>query len=134
MSELDKIPQKVSIDLETVKIEEELLNSIRETNTQINVLFADMGQIHIRRKEINEELIRLEEILEETENNFKSVNLELRELMDALDEKYPQGRADWSEGKITYQPGAPSRKKLAEMERERAEGGNQNGGFKVIKD
>lgn len=134
MSELDKIPQKVSIDLETVNIDEELLNPLRETNNKLNNLFMDMGQIHIRKKEISEELVKLEEALEQTEDSFKSTNLELRELMDAIDEKYPQGRIDLGQGKITYQPGAPSRKQQMEMEQQQRAEQAENSGLKVVKE
>ena len=36
--------------------------------------------------------------------------------MDAIDEKYPQGRINMQDGTITYQPGAPTRKQVAEQQ------------------
>jgi hypothetical protein len=69
--------------------------------------------------------------LEQTEDAFKSTNLELRELMDAVDEKYPQGRIDLGQGKITYQPGAPSRKQQMEMQQQQQA---ENSGMKVVKE
>lgn len=116
MAELDKIPQKQSIEIETVKIDDTLLESLREVNLKINNMFVDMGQIHMRRKELNDELVRLEGILEQTEDAFKLANNELREVMDAIDEKYPQGRINMQDSTIQYQPGAPTRKQIAEMQ------------------
>lgn len=116
MAELDKIPQKQSIELETVKIDETLLENLKEVNMKINNMFVDMGQIHMRRKELNDELVRLESILEQTEDNFKMTNTELKEVMDAIDEKYPQGRINMQDGTIQYQPGAPTRKQVMEMQ------------------
>lgn len=122
MAELDNIPTKQSIDLEIVKIDSEVLETIQKLNQEINNYLLDFGQIYIRRKEISEEMIRLDEILEKSEDAFKLVNTQLREVMDGLDDKYPQGRLNIQDGTITYQPGAPSRKQIAEEQRKRAEG------------
>ena len=45
-----------------------------------------------------------------------SINLELKEVLDSLDDKYPQGRINLQEGTVQYQPGAPTRKQLAEQQ------------------
>ena len=116
MAELDNIPQKQSVELEIVKIDSELMKALTEVNQKINGMFMDMGQIHIRRKELNDELVRLEGILEQTEDAFKLANIEVKEVMDAIDEKYPQGRINMQDGTITYQPGAPTRKQVAEQQ------------------
>ena len=121
MAELDNIPTKQSIDLEIAKIDSEVLETIQKLNQEINNYLLDFGQIHIRRKEISEEMVRLDEILEKSEDAFKLVNTQLREVMDGLDDKYPQGRLNIQDGTVTYQPGAPSRKQLAEEQRKRAE-------------
>ena len=124
MAELDNIPTKQSIDLEIAKIDSEVLETIQKLNQEINNYLLDFGQIHIRRKEISEEMVRLDEILEKSEDAFKLVNTQLREVMDGLDDKYPQGRLNIQDGTVTYQPGAPSRKQLAEEQRKRTEQGN----------
>ena len=135
MAELDNIPQKQSVELETVKIDGELLKSLKEVNGKINNMFMDMGQIHVRRKELNEELVRLEGILEQTEDSFKMANSELREVMDAIDEKYPQGRINLQDEMITYQPGAPTRKQMAEQQQNQQQAPQQQeSSFKVVKE
>lgn len=109
MAELDKIPQKTSVELETVKLEAEVLDKIKEINNDLNAIVNDFGQIYIRKKELNEELIRLDEILEKGEDAFKDKNRELKTIVDSLEEKYPRHQIDLKEGVIVYQPGAPSR-------------------------
>lgn len=121
MAELDNIPTKQSIDLEIAKVDSEVLETIQKLNQEINNYLLDFGQIYIRKKEISEEMVRLDEILEKSEESFKLVNTQLREVMDGLDDKYPQGRLNIQEGTVTYQPGAPSRKQIAEEQRKRAE-------------
>ena len=115
MGELDNIPTQQQITIESAKLDEETLNTIREKNQQINNYLMDFGSMHIRKKEISEELIRIDEMLEKTEDMFKAANKQMKEFMDALDEKYPQGRINLQDGSIQYQPGAPTRKQLEEQ-------------------
>jgi vancomycin resistance protein YoaR len=105
MGELDNIPTQQQITIETAKLDEETLKSITESNQKIN----------IRKKEISEELIRIEEALEKTEDMFKAANRQMKELMDAIDEKYPQGRINLQDGTVQYQPGAPTRRQMEEQ-------------------
>ncbi|NBU82072.1 MAG: hypothetical protein EBS55_10540, partial [Flavobacteriaceae bacterium] len=94
------------------------------------------GQIHIRKKEINDELVRMDDFLEKGEDEFKALNAQLREIIDGLDDKYPQGRIDIQNGTIQYQPGAPTRKQLAEMQRNQQQQQMPDGstGMKVVKE
>jgi vancomycin resistance protein YoaR len=115
MGELDNIPTQQQITIETAKLDEETLKSITESNQKINNYLMDFGSMHIRKKEISEELLRIEEALEKTEDLFKAANRQIKELMDAIDEKYPQGRINLQDGSVQYQPGAPTRKKLEEQ-------------------
>jgi hypothetical protein len=115
MGELDNIPTQQQITIETAKLDEETLKSITESNQKINNYLMDFGSMHIRKKEISEELIRIEEALEKTEDMFKAANRQMKELMDAIDEKYPQGRINLQDGTVQYQPGAPTRKQMEEQ-------------------
>lgn len=124
MGELDNIPTQQQITIETAKLEEETLKNITEINQKINNFLMDFGSMHIRKKEISEELVRIEEMLEKTEDMFKAANRQMKELMDAIDEKYPQGRINLQDGSVQYQPGAPTRKQLEEQRM--AQVGEQN--------
>lgn len=131
MAELDNIPQKQSVEIEIVKLEESVLTSITDLNQKINTIISNFGNIYIRKKEIEEELKRLDTILEESEAKFKLTNEELKNVLDLLDDKYPQGRINLQDGTIQYQPGAPSRKQQAEQQRQQASG---NQSVKVVKE
>ena len=133
MAELDKIPQKQSIEIEIAKLDEAVLTNITDLNQKSNNLIADFGQIYIRKREIEEELPRLDEILEKAENDFKSVNLELKEVLDSLDDTYPQGRINLQDGTVQYQVGALSRKQIAEQQAQQAKQPT-TGGMKVVKE
>jgi hypothetical protein len=134
MAELDKIPQKQSIEIEIAKLDEAVLENITNLNQKSNNLIADFGQIYIRKREIQDELIKLDEILENAENDFKSVNIELKEVLEALDDKYPQGRVNLQEGTVQYQLGVLSRKQLAEQQNQQTQQKPSAGGMKVVKE
>jgi len=76
-------------------------------------------------------MVRMDDFLEKGEDEFKVLNSELRDVIDGLDEKYPQGRINMQDGTIQYQPGAPTRKQLAEQQRQQAA---EASGVKVVKD
>lgn len=116
MAELDKIPTKSQIELETVQLEEATLTKLKDLNDTLNILVSDFGQVHIRRKQLLEEMELLEKTLREKEELFKSTNTKLNEEFDMLDEKYPRGQINMATGVITYQPGAPTKKQMQEMQ------------------
>ena len=118
MAELDKIPQKTTVEIELVKLDEDVLKTITTLNQKSTNLINEFGQIYIRKDEIQEELVKLDEFLKTGKDEFKALNIELKEIIDSLDDKYPQGRINLKDGTIQYQPGAPTRKQLAEQQQQ----------------
>jgi hypothetical protein len=116
MAGLDNIPQKTTVEIEVVKLDEDILKTITELNQKTANIISEFGQIYIRKDELQEELMKLEEFLVTGKDEFKATNLKLKEVIDALDDKYPQGRINLKDGTIQYQPGAPTRKQLAEQQ------------------
>lgn len=133
MAGLDNIPQKQSIEIEIVKLDEKILQSITDLNQKSANIINEFGQIYIRKREIENELISLDEILEKGEDEFKAANFQLKEMVDALDETYPQGRINLKDGTIQYQPGAPTRKQQAEQQAQQQQQSSGNG-MKVVKE
>jgi len=134
MAGLDNIPQKQSIEIEIVKLDEKILQSITDLNQKSANIINEFGQIYIRKREIENELISLNEILEKGEDEFKAANFQLKEIVDALDETYPQGRINLKEGTIQYQPGAPTRKQQAEQQAQQQQEQSSGNGMKVVKE
>ena len=116
MAGLDNIPQKQNVEIEIVKMDEATLNTLTELNNNIAGIVSRFGEIYIRRNEISDELKKLDELQIQFDSDFKIKNSELMEFVDALDEKYPQSRINLQEGTIQYQPGAPSRKQVAQQQ------------------
>lgn len=116
MAELDSIPVKSTVEIESVKLDDSVINSIKELNQQIQNHVVDFGEIYLRKKDLFAELDRLETIVKEAEDSFQAKNAQLKEILDGLDDKYPQGRVNLQEGTIVYQPGLPSRKQMAQQQ------------------
>ena len=129
MAGLDNIPQKTTVEIEVVKLDEDILKTITELNQKSAGIINEFGQIYIRKDEIHEELMRLEEFLLTGKDEFKATNLQLKEVIDALDDKYPQGRINLKDGTIQYQPGAPTRRQQAEQQAQPSQDG-----MKVVKE
>ena len=135
MAGLDNVPTQQQITIETAKIDAETMQLITDLNQKINSLLLEFGQIYIRKKEIHDEMVRMDEFLEKGEDEFKMINAQLREAIDDLDDKYPQGRINMQDGTIQYQPGAPTRKQAAEMQRQQTQNPqNAPTGMKVVKE
>ena len=133
MAELDKIPQKQSIEIELVKLDENVLNSITELNQKAAAIIQEFGKIYVRKKEIELDIISMDEFLVQGQEELAATNKELRDIIDALDEQYPQGRINIQDGTIQYQPGAPTRKQLAEQQAQQAQH-PASSGMKVVKE
>jgi uncharacterized membrane-anchored protein YhcB (DUF1043 family) len=112
MAGLDNIPTKQSVEIETVKLDDTTLKEITELNSELNGIVSRFGEIYLRRKDIQNELESLDKMTESFEDEFKAKNSQMRDILDSLDEKYPQGRLNLQDGTMTYQPGAPTRKQL----------------------
>jgi hypothetical protein len=132
MNDLDNIPQKQSIEIESVKIEDSVKEKLEQLNQKQNIFINDFGQIYLRKKEIQAELVKLDEVLAKSEVEFQLITEEIKQTIDDLDEKYPQMRINLKDGVIQYQPGAPTRK---QVEQQQFEAQNQpaGSGMKVVK-
>ncbi len=133
MAELDKIPQKQSIEIELVKLDEKVLESINELNQKAAAIIQEFGKIYVRKKEIELDIISMDDFLVKGQEQLAATNKELRDILDALDEQYPQGRINIQDGTIQYQPGAPTRKQLAEQQAQQSQQ-PASSGMKVVKE
>jgi len=135
MAELDKIPQKQSVEIETVKLDEQTLKELVDINNDITTLVNRFGEIYLRKKEIHSELESLDSLLVTFEDEFKAKNAQMREMADSLDEKYPQNRINIQDGTVTYQPGAPTRKQIQQQQQQQSaqRGSSVSNDMKVVK-
>jgi archaellum component FlaC len=100
---LENVPVKETIEIETLKLNNEVLDKIKELNNSITDSLTKLGEIHIRRKELVKELDRIDELETEIEDKFNTANTSLTEELTKLNETYPGGRLDLISGTIQYQ-------------------------------
>jgi hypothetical protein len=131
MAELDKIPTQNQITIETVKMDDSLFNQIKELSTQNQNIIAQTGQMYLRKLEIQEELEKIEDALEQAQSEFKLNTSKMNKIGESIDEQYPQARIDIQNGTIQYQPGAPTRKQMAEQAAQQSQ---PEDGMRVVKD
>jgi hypothetical protein len=134
MAELDKIPQKQSIEIELVKLDEKVLESINELNQKAAAIIQEFGKIYVRKKEIELDIISMDDFLVKGQEELSATNKELRDILDALDEQYPQGRINLQDGTIQYQPGAPTRKQQQAEQQAQQQQQSSGNGMKVVKE
>ena len=110
------VPKIQNVEIATAKLDEDVIKQIQELNQKSSILVQEFGGIYIRKQQIQEELLRMDEFLEKGNDDYKMYQQQLNEIGEQVDEKYPQGRINIQEGTVQYQPGAPTRKQLAEQQ------------------
>jgi CRISPR/Cas system CMR-associated protein Cmr1 (group 7 of RAMP superfamily) len=103
---LENIPVKNSIEIETVKLDENLLTELKELNQLIANTLTGLGEVHVRKNDLTDEFAKLDTLKSELEQEFKETNNSLKKKIDKLQEKYPGGRINLQDGTIQYQPDA----------------------------
>jgi seryl-tRNA synthetase len=114
------VPQIQNVEIATAKLDEDVLQQIQELNQKSNALVQEFGAIYIRKKQIEDEIKRMDDFLETAEAEYAASQKQLNEIGEQIDEKYPQGRINIADGTVQYQPGAPTRKQLAEQQAQQA--------------
>lgn len=88
--------------VKTEKIEQEVLDVLVKNNTHINEVVTQIGSLHIRRRELEEELTNLDTRVMELEDSFKESNTEITTTLRKLESKYSNGKIDLNKGSVTY--------------------------------
>tara|TARA_B110000971_G_scaffold54_1_gene61 strand:- start:428 stop:772 length:345 start_codon:yes stop_codon:yes gene_type:complete len=101
------------IELVTRTLEESVVTPIKEANEEISQLVNVFGQLYLRRKELEDELVKLDEGVEKAEADFKEKNEAIRGLVNELEKEYPRGQLDLQKGTITFDPSM--KEKMAEQ-------------------
>ena len=101
------------IELVTRTLEESVVTPIKEANEEISQLVNVFGQLYLRRKELEDELVKLDEGVEKAEADFKEKNEAIRGLVSELEKEYPRGQLDLQKGTITFDPSM--KEKMAEQ-------------------
>lgn len=77
------------------KLEDSLVEKLKELNTRKNELIVNTGQIHL-------EIKQLEKVISMLESEFDSTTKELNLHLSDLEKQYPNGEIDLLEGTVTF--------------------------------
>jgi hypothetical protein len=132
MAELDNIPQTQTVELAQVKLDDSTFEKIKSLNSRIQNLILEVGSIYIRRKEMEDEILKMADVLEAHESEIKSSNIQLNDIATEIDDKYPQARINVADGTVQYQPGAPTRKQQQAEQAQQQQSAASD--FKVVKE
>jgi len=119
-----KKENKTSIDLVTVSLSEDKINELKEYNGKLQQVMTQIGQMHIRKNELHEELGKIDEAVVQAEELFKETNSEMRKELNKLERDYPRGQLDMEKGTVTYNPAI---KEQMEQQAQQQQGGAQMG-------
>ncbi len=81
----------------------EVLDSIKSKRDEISNLVMELGQLTLKKRELKNEVSRLEEIESAIENRFDEINSEMTDILKELEAKYSKGEIDLNEGVVYYE-------------------------------
>ena len=81
----------------------DVLNSIKSKRDEISNLVMELGQLTLKKRELKNEVSRLEEIESAIENRFDEINSEMTDILKELETKYSKGEIDLNEGVVYYE-------------------------------
>jgi hypothetical protein len=87
----------------TEKIDNQSLDVLQKNNRIIDDILHNIGSIHIRRKELENELGMIESRLIQLEDEFVEANTEITKCLKKLETVYKSGKIDLRGGTVTYQ-------------------------------
>ena len=87
----------------TENLPKETLELLINSQTKANELILNLGQIHLRIRELNNQIVKFEESKLEIETEIDSSSKQFSDLIKALEVQYPQGEVDLNQGIVTYE-------------------------------
>ena len=87
----------------TEQLPKETLDTLISYQNQANELILNLGQIHLRIRELQLEIKRLESVKENVETLSDKIGLEFNQVIKDLEKAYPNGEIDLKEGVVLFE-------------------------------
>jgi hypothetical protein len=87
----------------TENLPKETLELLINSQTKANELIINLGQIHLRIRDFNNQIAKLEESKLEIESEIDNSSKQFSELIKTLELQYPQGEVDLQEGVVIFE-------------------------------
>ena len=84
------------------KLSQETIDKLSLGQSKLNESILNIGQIHLRLRELNSEIERLNALKIENESKFDISQNEFNKLLSDLEINYPNGEVDLKEGTVTF--------------------------------
>ena len=80
----------------TEKLEESLIERLKELRNKQTELIVNIGQLHLELKQMNS-------AMQSMESQYLTINSELNDKLKDLEAKYPNGEVDLVDGVVTFE-------------------------------
>ena len=87
----------------TEQLPKETLDKLVSYQNQANELILNLGQVHLRIRELKLEIERLESVKSGVETEYDKIGLEFNEVIKDLEKTYPKGEIDLKEGVVIFE-------------------------------
>ena len=87
----------------TENLPKETLELLINSQTKANELIINLGQIHLRIRDFNNQIAKLEESKLQIESEIDNSSKQFSELIKTLELQYPQGEIDLQEGVVIFE-------------------------------
>jgi len=87
----------------TEQLPKETLDKLVSYQNQANELILNLGQVHLRIRELKLEIERLESVKAGVETESDKIGLEFNEIIKDLEKTYPKGEIDLKEGVVIFE-------------------------------
>jgi len=87
----------------TEQLPKETLDKLVSYQNQANELILNLGQVHLRIRELKLEIERLESVKTGVETESDKIGLEFNEVIKDLEKTYPKGEIDLKEGIVIFE-------------------------------
>jgi hypothetical protein len=87
----------------TEQLPKETLDKLVSYQNQANELILNLGQVHLRIRELKLEIERLESVKTGVETESDKIGLEFNEVIKDLEKTYPKGEIDLKEGVVIFE-------------------------------
>lgn len=87
----------------TEQLPKETLDKLVSYQNQANELILNLGQVHLRIRELKLEIERLESVKTGVETESDKIGLEFNQVIKDLEKTYPKGEIDLKEGVVIFE-------------------------------
>jgi hypothetical protein len=85
------------------KLAEETVTKLVNLQAKLSDCALNLGEIHLRTRDITKELNRLEESKQSIETQFDEASKEISSELKELEKTYPKGEVDLKEGIVIFE-------------------------------